>query len=202
MCVFSFHPVKIITTAEGGMVTTNDLELADKMKLYRSHGITKDFNRMSSNHGAWYYEQLVLGFNYRMNDIQAALGLSQLKKIDTFVSNRSSIAKRYVELIKNTKIHLPSIDNNSFSAWHLFIIRVETEGLRNEIFNALRADNIGVNIHYIPIYKQPYYKGLLGNEYSLVNAEMYYKQAISLPIYPFLSDSKLQRITKIINNIS
>ncbi len=195
--VFSFHPVKIITTGEGGMAVTNNKTLADKMRLLRSHGITRDPAQMTQQpDGDWYYQQLDLGFNYRMNDIQAALGLSQLSKLNSFIKARQAIAKQYFKALTNLPLLLPFESTESQSAYHLFIIQLTTpvNDQHKKIFNYLRQNGIGVNIHYIPIHTQPYYQklGFKNGDYPV--AENYYKKSLSIPIYPSLTDDE-QRFT-------
>ena len=190
MTVFSFHPVKNITTGEGGMVLTNRKELYEKLKLFREHGITKTPSLIDDNEqGTWYYQQIVLGYNYRMTDIQAALGKSQLKRIDEFISRRRTIVDIYNEKLKNLGLGLPQEDINNNSAWHLYVIQLDLqkEGIdRRFVFNAMRKAGIGVNVHYIPVHTQPVYQKLGFKKGDYPEAEKYYEQAISLPIYPGL----------------
>lgn len=185
--VFSFHPVKIITTGEGGMALTNDIQLAKRMQRLRSHGITRDAADMThESDGAWYYQQLDLGFNYRMTDLQAALGLSQLQRLDEFVAGRHAIAGRYDNSLTGQPVVTPWQDPHSYSAYHLYVIRLklnEIKKTRREIFDALRAVGIGVNLHYIPVYHQPYYAQMGFAPGLCPEAEQYYSQAISLPMY-------------------
>lgn len=192
--IFSFHPVKIITTGEGGMATTNNAELARKMQLLRSHGITRDESQMNkSPDGPWYYEQIDLGFNYRMTDIQAALGLSQLRRLDAFVTKRHEIANTYHALLKSLPISFQTNIPSAYSALHLYVIRLKNEQINKshlEVFSELRALNIGVNLHYMPVYLQPYYKQFGFKPGYCPEAENYYKEAISLPIYPKLTYSE------------
>ena len=200
--VFSFHPVKIITSAEGGMALTNDTDLAESMSSLRSHGITRDPKRMlHEKEGDWYYQQLSLGFNYRLNDIQAALGLSQLKRIDDFVSTRNFIAERYNEEFSRMGLKFQKLTKGGYSAYHLYTIQFENAEQRSTVFKFLRAKNIGVNVHYIPIHLQPYYKntGLYCSE-DLTNAEDYYQRAISIPIFPALTTSQQIRVINEISN--
>lgn len=191
--VFSFHPVKIITTGEGGVAVTNDVQLANRMQIFRSHGITRNPNEMLRNDvGPWYYEQIELGFNYRMTDIQAALGLSQLQRLDEFVGVRQSIAKKYNAALAFLPVTIPWQDPDSYSSFHLYVIQLKTDEIKKtrlEVFEGMRALGIGVNIHYIPIYHQPFFQERYGFEpgYCPV-AEAYYEQAISLPMYPALTD--------------
>ncbi|XSS64938.1 UDP-4-amino-4,6-dideoxy-N-acetyl-beta-L-altrosamine transaminase [Pseudomonas sp. B11] len=194
MTVFSFHPVKIITSAEGGMVMTNDAELADHLRRLRSHGMTRDPAQMrGDSHGPWYYQQTELGFNYRMTDLQAALGLSQLNKLDEFVQRRRYLAERYRQRLQELPLTLPRSQAEAQSAWHLYVVRLQPEGLRRshrEVFEGLRAAGIGVNLHYIPVHLQPYYQDLGFAAGDFPEAERYYAQAISLPMYPGLSDDE------------
>ena len=188
--VFSFHPVKIITTCEGGMALTNNQSLIKRMARLRSHGITRYPEEMTHiPDGPWYYQQIELGFNYRMTEIQAALGLSQMNCLDRFVSERHEIANRYEELLAKSDIKLPWQDPESLSAFHLYIVRIPVEHKtlnRNSAFNNLRAGGIGVNLHYIPVYQQPYYQKIGFDKLDFPESEHYYKEAISLPIYPGL----------------
>ncbi|SDF79756.1 UDP-4-amino-4,6-dideoxy-N-acetyl-beta-L-altrosamine transaminase [Sporolituus thermophilus] len=187
MVVFSFHPVKIITTGEGGMVLTNREDLYKKLLLYRSHGIIRDPAQMENEpHGSWYYEQTALGYNYRMTDIQAALGLSQLAKLDRFVACRIEIARKYDTELADLPLILPWQDPDGQSAWHLYVVRVDvgkTEKTRREVFDSLRASGIGVNVHYIPVHTQPYYQRLGFKPGDFPIAEQYYQEAVSLPMY-------------------
>jgi len=188
--VFSFHPVKIITTGEGGMATTNDEKLASKMRRLSSHGITRIPNQMTHlPDGPWYYQQIDLGFNYRMNDIQAALGVSQMNRIDNYINKRQDIAGHYDRELSELPITTPQQSDDSRSSYHLYVIRLQCEFLKknhSQIFQSLRDEGIGVNLHYIPIHTQPYYKNLGFGEADFPQAELYYKEAISLPIYPTL----------------
>lgn len=192
--VFSFHPVKIITTGEGGMAVTNDKDLLARMRLIRSHGITRETSMLQrDNKPSWYYEQQMLGFNYRLTDICAALGTSQLKKIDEFVSVRNNIAKKYNELFSDVKVITPFVGEDCYSAFHLYVIRLDLfndSAIRDTLFTQLRELNIGVNFHYYPIYKQPYYSSLRTEFSSCPNAEQYSENAMSIPIYPSLSEEE------------
>jgi dTDP-4-amino-4,6-dideoxygalactose transaminase len=201
ICVFSFHPVKIITTGEGGMLTTNAKDISEKIHKLRSHGITRETEQLiHKEQGPWYYEQHDLGFNYRMTDIQAALGLSQLSKLSDFIERRKQIARTYNKLLKNLNIILPSDKQLDDSSWHLYVIQVSISD-HKRIFSALRNKGIMVNLHYIPIYKQPFYQKI-GFEYEYcANAETYYKQAITLPIYPGLSFEKQSYIVDQLSNL-
>ena len=190
--VFSFHPVKIITTAEGGLATTNDPALAEKMQLLRSHGITRDANLMTQEpDGGWYYQQIDLGFNYRMTELQGALGVSQMNYLDDFVTRRHQLGKRYDELLKDLPIILPYRNPANYSGFHLYPIQLTTDSgkTRKQVFDSLRAQNIGVNVHYIPVHTQPYYAKLGFKQGDFPHAERYYAQAISLPLYYDLSEA-------------
>lgn len=195
IAVFSFHPVKIITTAEGGMALTNNPKLAEKMRLLRSHGITRDEALMTEpSHGAWYYQQLSLGFNYRMTDIQAALGLSQSRRLLTIIQQRQLLAANYHCLLSSLPLSLPQLDNCNISAWHLFIVKLSDKSKRNFVFDGMRAAGIGVNVHYIPIHTQPYYQQLGFDWGDFPVAEDYYERIISLPMYPGLTGEQQQYI--------
>lgn len=190
--VFSFHPVKIITTGEGGMAVTNDKQLANRMRLLRSHGITRDEHEMThASEGPWYYQQIDLGYNYRMTDLQAALGLSQMQRLEEFVSRRHYIAERYNQLLEGLPVAKPSQDEESYSAFHLYVIRLKLTEIgkaQREVFETLRGLEIGVNLHYIPVYQHPYYKKLGFKSGYCLEGEKYYTEAISLPIYPNLTE--------------
>jgi UDP-4-amino-4,6-dideoxy-N-acetyl-beta-L-altrosamine transaminase len=187
--IVSFHPVKIITTGEGGMILTNDRNLSARARLLRSHGITRDVAQLTTvNAGAWYYEQVALGENYRLTDIQAALGRSQLRRLDAFLARRRQIAEQYdAAFLSHPVIRRPAVPANRQSAWHLYPIEVVPR-TRRAIFDQLRSDGILVNVHYIPIHLHPYYRGLGFAEGDFPNAEHYYSGAISLPMYVDLSD--------------
>ena len=190
--VFSFHPVKIITTAEGGLVTTNDSALAQRLELLRSHGITRDPTLMRSEpDGPWYYEQVDLGFNYRMTDLQAALGVSQMTRLDAFVAERRRLAARYDKLLVDLPLTLPRQDPATASSWHLYVVRIDAARVpwtHREVFDRLRARGIGVNLHYMPVYLQPYYRDLGFAPGHCPEAEAYYASAISIPLYADLTD--------------
>lgn len=195
--VFSFHPVKIITTAEGGLATTNDPALAEKMQLLRSHGITRDANLMTQEpDGGWYYQQIDLGFNYRMTELQGALGVSQMSYLDDFVTRRHQLGKRYDELLKDLPIMLPYRNPANYSGFHLYPIQLTTDSgkTRKQVFDSLRAQNIGVNVHYIPVHTQPYYAKLGFKQGDFPHAERYYAQAISLPLYYDLSEASQAQV--------
>ena len=188
--VFSFHPVKIITTAEGGLATTNDDSLADKMKSLRSHGITRDTSLMTSvSEGDWYYQQIDLGFNYRMTELQAALGLSQMKRLDEFVARRHECKEYYDELLDNVSIVTPFQSPDCYSSLHLYPILLKKGRIkksRQQVFKELRASGIGVNVHYIPVHMQPYYKDQGFKKGDFPNSENYYKSVISIPLFQSL----------------
>jgi len=192
--VFSFHPVKIITTAEGGLTTTNSAELAYKMELFRSHGVTRSPELMTSkSEGGWYYEQITLGFNYRMTELQAALGISQLHRLDEFVTQRHVLAKRYNELLTDLPITIPWQHPDSYSGLHLYVIRLHLDKIElthRDVFESLREQGIGVNLHYIPVHTQPYYQNLGFKLGDFPEAECYYSEAISLPMYPTMSEAQ------------
>mgnify|MGYP000507110021 CR=1 FL=1 len=190
--IFSFHPVKIITTAEGGMALTNNAELASRMELYRSHGITRDSAKMTkASDGPWYYQQIALGFNYRMTDLQGALGLSQLKRLDKLVSRRHELAKRYDKLLEEQPVQLPWQHPDSYSGLHLYVVRLrlgEISKTYRQVFEAMRNGGVNVNLHYIPIHTQPFYRQFGYSEGDYPEAEKYYREAISLPMYPSLTE--------------
>ncbi|TRO42103.1 UDP-4-amino-4,6-dideoxy-N-acetyl-beta-L-altrosamine transaminase [Pseudomonas sp. ALS1131] len=196
--VFSFHPVKIITTAEGGMALTNDTALADKMALLRSHGITRDPSLMTHEaDGPWYYQQIDLGFNYRMTELQAALGLSQMQRLDQFVARRHELARRYDELLADLPVVTPWQHPDSYSGLHLYVIRLKLEDIRRthrQVFESLRAQGIGVNLHYIPVHSQPYYQRMGFQSGDFPQAEHYYAEAISLPMYVGMTEDVLKMI--------
>ncbi len=189
LTVFSFHPVKIITTGEGGMVLGRDPALATRLTELRSHGITRDPGRMQREcEGGWYYEQIDLGWNFRLTDIQAALGVSQLNRLDGFLARRRELADRYDRELAGLPLTRPGRDPDANSAWHLYVVRIQGDGLmRRQVFNALRQQGIGVNVHYIPVHTQPYYQtmGFAAGDYP--EAERYYQQAISLPLFAGLT---------------
>ncbi|MBL8470073.1 UDP-4-amino-4,6-dideoxy-N-acetyl-beta-L-altrosamine transaminase [Methyloversatilis discipulorum] len=193
--VFSFHPVKIITTAEGGMALTQDAALARRMERLRSHGITRDPADMTqAPDGPWYYQQIELGFNYRMTDMQAALGLSQMSRLDAFVARRHEVAARYADALAGLPVDLPPAEPDGRSALHLYVVRVGADLDRRVVFEALRARDIGVNVHYIPVHLQPYYAALGFRPGHCPAAERYYAAAISLPMHPGLSDADHDRV--------
>jgi len=184
LAIFSFHPVKHIATGEGGMITTNSKELYEKLLMLRTHGITKSPELMHENHGGWYYEMQDLGFNYRLSDINAALGISQLQKADSGIRRRREIVEKYNQAFKNTEIITPIIHENNFHAYHLYVIQVED---RLALYNHLREHSIFAQVHYIPIHLQPYYQNLGWKKGDFPVAEAYYEKCLSLPMYPTMS---------------
>lgn len=204
---FSFHPVKPITTGEGGIVTTNDKALYEKMKMFRTHGITRDIEMLVDNHGTWYYEQHFLGFNYRLTDIQSALGISQMNKIDTFIKKRRDIAKKYnIAFAGMKEIIIPFEEKYSNSGWHIYIIKINSKllkVLRKEIFDALKEENIGVNVHYLPVYRHPFYEKLGYEKGICPVAEELYENMITLPIFPEMDcddvDDVIKAVQKVVN---
>ncbi|VFM97290.1 MAG: UDP-4-amino-4,6-dideoxy-N-acetyl-beta-L-altrosamine transaminase [Candidatus Kentron sp. G] len=215
--VFSFHPVKIITTGEGGMALTNDPALARRMARLRSHGITRDPAEMTHDpDGPWYYQQLELGFNYRMTDIQAALGLSQMTRLDAFVARRHEIAEYYDETLKKLPVTIPWRHPDNHSALHLYVIRLpslrrglsessvrdgENNKTHREVFEGLRAAGIGVNLHYIPVYRQPDYEKMGFNKADFPEAERYYSEAITLPLYPGLNELRQEKVIRVLRTV-
>lgn len=210
MTTFSFHPVKPLTTGEGGMVTTNDKKLYERLKLFHTHGITREEALLESNDGPWYYEQLELGYNYRITDIQCALGLSQLKKLDAFASHRRALAKRYDEAFAKAIADRQLLDEKGepllitpyqhpdcLSSYHLYMIQVPANR-RKEIFVALRQAGVGVNVHYIPVYKLPYYQHHGYEKVSCSNAEAFYARAITLPLY---ADMTFEQVDYVVEQV-
>lgn len=192
--VFSFHPVKIITTAEGGLATTNSRELAEKMQLLRSHGVTRNPSLMNKeSEGDWYYQQIDLGFNYRMTELQAALGISQMQRLDDFVARRNILRERYDKLLDGMTLVKPSQFEDGLSAMHLYPIKVNN---RAKIFNKLREGGIGANVHYIPIHMQPYYKSLGFKSADLPVSEEYYNSAISIPLFSTMTKNQQDKVIK------
>jgi UDP-4-amino-4,6-dideoxy-N-acetyl-beta-L-altrosamine transaminase len=193
--VFSFHPVKIISTAEGGMATTNDPALARQMEILRSHGITREQHEMThASDGAWYYQQVDLGFNYRMTELQAALGVSQMSRLDEFVSARATRAQHYDQALAGLALNLPYQAPSTASSWHLYVIQLADASRHRAVFDALRADGIGVNLHYIPVHLQPYYlaKGFAKGDFPF--AEDYYARSISIPLFSHMTDAQQQTV--------
>jgi UDP-4-amino-4,6-dideoxy-N-acetyl-beta-L-altrosamine transaminase len=194
--VFSFHPVKIITTAEGGMALTNNNELATRLGLFRSHGITRDPALMTQPiDGPWYYQQVELGYNYRMTDIQAALGVSQMTRLNDYVTRRHEIANRYAELLADLPLTLPWQHPDGYSAYHLYVVRLKLDQIKTthrQVFESLRAKDIMVNLHYIPVHTQPYYQNMGFKLGDFPESEQYYREAISIPMHVNLTDTELQ----------
>jgi UDP-4-amino-4,6-dideoxy-N-acetyl-beta-L-altrosamine transaminase len=207
LAVFSFHPVKIITTGEGGMILTNQEILYEKLMRLRTHGITRNPELMTKeSRGSWYYEQLELGFNYRMTDIQAALGLSQMNRLDEFVERRKFLANRYNELLQDLPLILPWQHPDTDSSWHLYVIRLKLDKINKshrQVFEELRQAGIGVNLHYIPVHTQPYYQNLGFQWGNFPIAEDYYARAISIPLYYGLSEEEqdyvINSLRKVLN---
>jgi UDP-4-amino-4,6-dideoxy-N-acetyl-beta-L-altrosamine transaminase len=195
IAIFSFHPVKIITTGEGGMAMTNDPALAARMRRLRSHGITREAEEMTGPaEGVWYYQQLELGYNYRMTDIQAALGASQMRRLDAFVARRRALAERYDRLLADLPLTTPYRAPDCVSAFHLYVVVLDQPERRRPVFDALRAAGIGVNVHYIPVHTQPYYsdQGFKPSDFPV--AEAYYAGAISLPMHAGLSAAQQDEV--------
>jgi UDP-4-amino-4,6-dideoxy-N-acetyl-beta-L-altrosamine transaminase len=203
--VFSFHPVKIITAGEGGMALTNSEDLSIRMTRFRSHGITSTPENMLQRpkDEIWNYQQIDLGFNYRMTDIHAALGLSQMKRLDEFVAKRNAIADQYEKLLRSLPLTTPWQDPSSYSSFHLYVIQLKLDQInksQKEIFKALNAANIGVNLHYIPVYRQPYYEKLGFEPGYCPVAEKFYAEAMSIPMYPALTNEELSYVTDTLRN--
>ncbi|KCB21917.1 UDP-4-amino-4,6-dideoxy-N-acetyl-beta-L-altrosamine transaminase [Bordetella hinzii] len=192
--VFSFHPVKIITTAEGGMALTNDKTLADAMALFRSHGITRDPARMTHEaDGGWYYQQITLGYNYRMTELQAALGISQMQRLDEYVAARHRLARRYDQLLARLPVITPWQHEDGYSGLHLYVIRLRLDQIsrtQRQVFDSLRDQGIGVNLHYIPVHTQPYYQSMGFKIGQFPESERYYTEAISLPMYQTMTEAQ------------
>ena len=200
--VFSFHPVKIITTAEGGLALTNDPDLANRMHLFRSHGITRDPSQMThAADGGWYYQQIELGYNYRMTELQAALGISQMARLDRFVARRHVLADRYDQLLNELPITLPIRSSDNYSGLHLYAIQLDDQSRRSEIFERMRANGIGVNVHYIPVHLQPYYASMGFSKGDFPESEKYYAAAISLPMYSGLTENNQDVVIDVLNGL-
>ncbi|MGO6840439.1 UDP-4-amino-4,6-dideoxy-N-acetyl-beta-L-altrosamine transaminase [Rhizobium leguminosarum] len=198
IAIFSFHPVKIITSAEGGMAVTNDPELAHKMRLLRSHGITRELDRMTQQpDGPWYYQQIDLGYNYRMTELQGALGLSQMDRLDSYVSKRHQLARRYDDAFSDLPVITPWQHPDGYSALHLYVIRVKSGEIgksHREIYDAMLKQGINVNLHYIPVHLQPYYQRMGFQRNTYPEAESYYSEAITLPMYPTMTDTQQEQV--------
>jgi len=196
--VFSFHPVKVITTAEGGMALTNDDKLAERMGLHRSHGITRDPALMTHGmDGPWYYQQVALGYNYRMTDLQGALGASQMTRLKQYVARRHELARRYDELLKDLPVITPWQHPDGYSGLHLYVIRVQLDKIQKthlQVFEAMRAKDIIVNLHYIPVHTQPYYQQMGFKVGQFPEAERYYAEAISIPMYPTMTEAQQDEV--------
>ena len=205
MAVFSFHPVKIITTGEGGMILTNRKDLYEKLLLYRSHCITRNPALMThDSDGSWYYQQIDLGFNYRMTDIQAALGLSQMQRLDKFIEKRRKLAVRYDEKLKNLPLKIPYVAQDTNPSWHLYIVRVNFDKVtktKQQIFDEMKARGITLNLHYIPVHTQPYYEKLGHHPEECPNSLEYYRDAMTLPLYYDLTESQQDFIVKSLSEV-
>lgn len=205
ICVFSFHPVKIVTTAEGGVATTQDPKIAARLQRLRTHGITRDPTQMkSTSDGPWYYEQIELGLNYRMTELQAALGVSQMNRLDDFVDRRRELAERYHERLAELPLDRPHQHTDSNSSWHLYVINLQLDVIRKshkEVFVGLRDNGIGVNLHYIPIHTQPFYQDLGFKTGDFPNAEAYYRKAISLPVFQDMSDDQQDEVIEVLSEL-
>ena len=198
MTVFSFHPVKIVTTGEGGMVLTNNRDLYEKLTLYRSHGITRDPEKMThAADGAWYYQQIDLGYNYRMTDLQAALGCSQMQRLDKFVARRRELAARYDELLREMPLTTPYVMETAEPSWHIYVVRLDFARItktKEQIFSEMKERGIVLNLHYIPVHLQPYYEQLGFAKGDFPHSEAYYEEALTLPLYYDLTDAQQDEI--------
>lgn len=205
MAVLSFHPVKIITTGEGGMILTNDAALYEQLCLYRSHGITRDPKHMTKeSDGDWYYQQVALGFNYRMTDIQAALGASQMDRLDVFVARRRALAARYDELLRDLPLKTPFVLGEAQPSWHLYIVRIGFDRVRKtkqQIFVDMREKGIALNLHYIPVHTQPYYEALGFRAEDCPAAVEYYREALTLPLYPCMTDAEQEMVEQALREV-
>ncbi len=205
MTVFSFHPVKIITTGEGGMILTNDSKLYEKLLLFRSHGITRDSEKMTKEaEGPWYYQQVELGYNYRMTDIQAALGCSQMDRLDAFVARRRQLAKRYDELLAELPVKTPKQSADTNSSWHLYVVRLDKTRVKKskiQIFEEMKKKGVTLNLHYIPVHLQPYYEQLGFRKGDFPVSERYYEEAFTLPLYYELTDDKQDKVVQAMKEV-
>lgn len=203
--IFSFHPVKIITTAEGGMALTNSPDLAKKMRSLRSHGISRDASDMNQpSHGSWYYQQLELGYNYRMSDIQAALGCSQMRRLDNFIQQRNALAERYASELLDLPLTPQKVNPGYQSSFHLYVVRLSTDKMRvsqRDVFDRLRSQGIGVNLHYIPVHIQPFYAAMGFSPGDFPNAMAYYAQAITLPLFHGMTDTQQSQVIHALCNL-
>jgi len=205
MAVFSFHPVKIITTGEGGMVLTNRKDLYEKLRLYRSHGITRDLSKMTrESDGAWYYQQIELGCNYRMTDIQAALGSSQMRRLDSFIVRRRDLAARYDELLRDLPLVTPYTMEGTNPSWHIYVVRLSFDQrckTKQQIFEEMKERGIVLNLHYIPVHRQPYYENLGFRQGDFPESEKYYEEAFTLPLYYDLTNDEQDRIVEALRSV-
>ncbi len=199
IAVFSFHPVKIVTTAEGGAAVTQDANLAERMQLFRSHGVTRNEALYEgTSDGPWYYQQLELGLNYRITDLQAALGVAQMRRLDEYVARRNALADRYDTLLADLPVALPGRPDTAYSAFHLYVVRVAAQR-RRAVFDHLRANGIGANVHYIPVHTQPYWKRHGFTEGQFPAAEDYYARAISIPLYPAMTEADQDTVVRVLS---
>jgi UDP-4-amino-4,6-dideoxy-N-acetyl-beta-L-altrosamine transaminase len=202
ICIFSFHPVKIITSGEGGAILTNDKEIYEKTQILRTHGIQKDYTKFKKKEKiGWYYEQQFLGYNYRMSDILASLGKSQLKKLESFTNYRNKIFNTYKKLLTKYDISFQRIDKNDYSSFHLVIILFKDKGIRDKVFTVMRKNKFFVNLHYIPIYRHPYYQNKKFSVSNFPNAEYYYQRALSIPVYYGLENKDLLKFERVLKKI-
>lgn len=201
LAVLSFHPVKSITTAEGGAVLSNDKDLDKRVKLFAKHGVTRELEQMKSpSDGPWYYQQVELGYNYRLSDLHAALGISQLKKLDGFIEKRQSLVERYQQLLSHLPLKLPQMPMDGQSAWHVYMVEL-TAHQRDRVYDALIERGIGVNVHYIPIHLQPYYQNLGFSKGDFPLAEKYYQNALTLPLFPSMTADEQDRVVQALNEV-
>lgn len=205
MTVFSFHPVKIVTTGEGGMILTNNRDLYEKLTLYRSHGITRDPEKMTHTaDGAWYYQQIDLGYNYRMTDLQAALGYSQMQRLDAFVARRRELAAHYDELLRDLPLRTPHVMEGAEPSWHIYVVRLDFARIaktKEQIFSEMKEQGIILNLHYIPVHLQPYYENLGFAQGDFPHSESYYEEALTLPLYYDLTDAQQDEIVAALRDV-
>ncbi|MFC2459574.1 MAG: UDP-4-amino-4,6-dideoxy-N-acetyl-beta-L-altrosamine transaminase [Selenomonas noxia] len=205
MAVFSFHPVKIVTTGEGGMVLTNNRDLYEKLVLYRSHGITRDPDKMTHiSDGVWYYQQIELGCNYRMTDIQAALGSSQMTRLDAFVARRRELAARYDKLLRDLPLVIPHVLERANPSWHIYVVRVAFSQIgktKQQVFAEMKERGIALNLHYIPVHRQPYYEKLGFRQGDFPHSEKYYEEALTLPLYYDLTNDEQDQIVDALKSV-